>query len=71
MEAPHDVVQSYARRFTELGGDIRQQTPAIGIDDPPDLARLMPLVAAEAEIAGGWSGMFEVSPDWNPIMGMP
>lgn len=32
------------------------------------LSRLMPL-AADAEITGGWSGMYEVSPDWNPIMG--
>ncbi len=32
------------------------------------LARRMP-AAAEAGIAGGWSGMYEVTPDWNPIMG--
>jgi glycine/D-amino acid oxidase-like deaminating enzyme len=32
------------------------------------LARLMP-EAASAAITGGWSGMYEVSPDWNPIMG--
>jgi sarcosine oxidase subunit beta len=32
------------------------------------LARLMP-GAAGAAITGGWSGMYEVSPDWNPIMG--
>jgi len=32
------------------------------------LSRLMPLVA-EAEIVGGWSGMYEISPDWNPIIG--
>jgi glycine/D-amino acid oxidase-like deaminating enzyme len=32
------------------------------------LARLMP-AAADAQITGGWSGMYEVSPDWNPIMG--
>lgn len=32
------------------------------------LARLMP-AAAEAEIVGGWSGMYEISPDWNPIIG--
>jgi glycine/D-amino acid oxidase-like deaminating enzyme len=32
------------------------------------LARLMPVVV-ETEIVGGWSGMYEVSPDWNPIMG--
>ncbi len=32
------------------------------------LARLMP-AAAGAAITGGWSGMYEVSPDWNPIMG--
>jgi sarcosine oxidase, subunit beta len=25
--------------------------------------------ADDAEIAGGWSGMYEVTPDWNPIMG--
>jgi glycine/D-amino acid oxidase-like deaminating enzyme len=49
-----------------------------GYEDRPDpsyttalvtrLARLMPF-AADAEITGGWSGMYEVSPDWNPIMG--
>ncbi len=32
------------------------------------LARLMPETAS-AGITGGWSGMYEVSPDWNPIMG--
>jgi len=32
------------------------------------LAQLMPETATAA-ITGGWSGMYEVSPDWNPIMG--
>jgi sarcosine oxidase subunit beta len=32
------------------------------------LTRLMPGIASAA-ITGGWSGMYEVSPDWNPIMG--
>lgn len=32
------------------------------------LARLMPATESAA-IVGGWSGMYEVSPDWNPIMG--
>jgi sarcosine oxidase subunit beta len=32
------------------------------------LEGLMPAVASAA-ITGGWSGMYEVSPDWNPIMG--
>lgn len=32
------------------------------------LTRLMP-AAETAAITGGWSGMYEVSPDWNPIMG--
>jgi glycine/D-amino acid oxidase-like deaminating enzyme len=32
------------------------------------LTRLMP-GASSAAITGGWSGMYEVSPDWNPIMG--
>lgn len=32
------------------------------------LSRLMP-AAADAAIIGGWSGMYEVSPDWNPVMG--
>ena len=32
------------------------------------LTHLMP-EAATAAITGGWSGMYEVSPDWNPIMG--
>jgi len=32
------------------------------------LSRVMP-AAASAAIVGGWSGMYEVSPDWNPIMG--
>jgi sarcosine oxidase, subunit beta len=32
------------------------------------LVRLMP-DAADAEITGGWSGMYEVTPDWNPIIG--
>jgi sarcosine oxidase subunit beta len=176
--SPHEVASSFARRFTELGGQIRQSTPVTGIDteggrvrgvrtprgdiaaghvviaagpwagpvgrlagldlpvtpsresiitlrpafdwspvhpvtsdlacevylrpetgglllvgnmrdtvvpgdpdayeDRPDadytteiltrLARLMPETASAA-ITGGWSGMYEVSPDWNPIMG--
>jgi glycine/D-amino acid oxidase-like deaminating enzyme len=176
--SPHDVAASFAGRFVELGGDLRQSTPAIGIaiqggrvrsvrtpggeiatgdvviaagpwaravgrlagldlpvtpsresvvtlrpafpwnprhpvtgdlvnevylrpetgglilvgntrdtivpgdpdayEDRPDptdttevvtrLVRLMPEVAT-AGITGGWSGMYEVSPDWNPIMG--
>jgi sarcosine oxidase subunit beta len=32
------------------------------------LARLMP-AAETAAVTGGWCGMYEVSPDWNPIMG--
>jgi glycine/D-amino acid oxidase-like deaminating enzyme len=32
------------------------------------LSRLIPR-SAEAGISGGWSGMYEISPDWNPIMG--
>ncbi len=30
--SPHDVASSLARRFVELGGDIRQSTPATGIE---------------------------------------
>ncbi|HEV8306286.1 MAG TPA: FAD-binding oxidoreductase [Methylomirabilota bacterium] len=58
-------------------GDDRPGDPD-DYEDRPDLAtatdlverfaRLMP-GAAEAEISGGWSGMYEISPDWNPIMG--
>jgi sarcosine oxidase subunit beta len=32
------------------------------------LSRLVPGVA-DAAITGGWSGMYEVTPDWNPVMG--
>jgi sarcosine oxidase, subunit beta len=32
------------------------------------LSRVMP-AAAETGIGSGWSGMYEISPDWNPIMG--
>jgi sarcosine oxidase subunit beta len=42
--------------------------PAEAVDLVERLSRLMPL-AAEAEIVGGWSGMYEISPDWNPIIG--
>jgi sarcosine oxidase, subunit beta len=42
--------------------------PAYTLDAVSRLARLMP-AAAEAPIVGGWCGMYEVSPDWNPIMG--
>jgi glycine/D-amino acid oxidase-like deaminating enzyme len=38
------------------------------VDIATRLSRLMPR-AADAGIAGGWSGMYEISPDWNPIMG--
>jgi sarcosine oxidase subunit beta len=47
-------------------------------EDRPDagfvedvVERLSGLMApvAEAEIVGGWSGMYEITPDWNPIMG--
>ncbi|MBI2527104.1 MAG: FAD-binding oxidoreductase [Candidatus Rokubacteria bacterium] len=42
--------------------------PAYVEDVVGRLARVMP-AAVDAEIAGGWSGMYEVTPDWNPIMG--
>jgi len=32
------------------------------------LTHLLP-ASTDAVITGGWSGMYEVSPDWNPIMG--
>lgn len=38
------------------------------VDLATRLSGLMPC-AADAGIAGGWSGMYEISPDWNPIMG--
>ena len=57
--------------------DIVQGDPDAYEDRPaPDyttelLTRLACLLpeAATAAITGGWSGMYEVSPDWNPIMG--
>lgn len=58
-------------------GDDRPGDPD-NYEDRPDLAYSVELVerlsglmpgAAEAEIVGGWSGMYEISPDWNPIMG--
>lgn len=59
-------------RDTEVPGDPDdyEDRPdlAFSTDVVGRLARLMP-AAAEAGIAGGWSGMYEVSPDWNPIMG--
>src|SRR5262249_60548057 len=30
--SPHEVASSFARRFTELGGDLRQSTPVTAID---------------------------------------
>jgi sarcosine oxidase subunit beta len=42
--------------------------PAYTLDAVSRLARLIP-AAAESPIVGGWCGMYEVSPDWNPIMG--
>ena len=30
--SPHEVASSFARRFTELGGELRQSTPVTGID---------------------------------------
>ncbi|MBI4012038.1 MAG: FAD-binding oxidoreductase [Candidatus Rokubacteria bacterium] len=42
--------------------------PAYTMDALTRLARLIP-AAAETPIVGGWCGMYEVSPDWNPIMG--
>jgi glycine/D-amino acid oxidase-like deaminating enzyme len=42
--------------------------PGFVIDLAARLTRLMP-AAADAAVTGGWSGMYEVSPDWNPIMG--
>jgi sarcosine oxidase, subunit beta len=41
---------------------------AYGAEIVERLARVMP-GHADAAITGGWSGMYEVSPDWNPIMG--
>lgn len=42
--------------------------PALAAELTERLSRRMP-AAAEAGIAGGWSGMYEITPDWNPIMG--
>jgi glycine/D-amino acid oxidase-like deaminating enzyme len=59
-------------RDTIVPGDPDAYEDRPGADDTTDLltrlARLMP-GAATAAITGGWSGMYEVSPDWNPIMG--
>jgi glycine/D-amino acid oxidase-like deaminating enzyme len=30
--SPHEVAHGFARRFVELGGELRQSTPAVGID---------------------------------------
>ncbi len=30
--SPHEVASSFARRFTELGGQLRQSTPVTAID---------------------------------------
>jgi glycine/D-amino acid oxidase-like deaminating enzyme len=50
--------------------DAYQDRPDAGFveDVVTRLSRVMP-ASTEAEIAGGWSGMYEISPDWNPIMG--
>jgi glycine/D-amino acid oxidase-like deaminating enzyme len=59
-------------RDTIVPGDPDSYEDRPGADDTTEivtrLARLMP-GAATAAITGGWSGMYEVSPDWNPIMG--
>lgn len=67
-----NLILAGSTRDTEAPGnpDEYEDRPdlAFSTDVVERLARLMP-AAAEAGIAGGWSGMYEVSPDWNPIMG--
>lgn len=67
-----NLILAGSTRDTEAPGnpDDYEDRPdlAFSTDVVERLARLMP-AAAEAGIAGGWSGMYEVSPDWNPIMG--
>jgi sarcosine oxidase subunit beta len=59
-------------RDTPVPGDPDAYEDRPGADHTTEivtrLTRLMP-GAATAAITGGWSGMYEVSPDWNPIMG--
>lgn len=67
-----NLILAGSTRDTEAPGnpDDYEDRPdlAFSTDVVERLARLMP-AAAEAGIAGGWSGMYEVSQDWNPIMG--
>lgn len=54
LSAPDDTQGDISLdRVVEIGGQVAERFPAYG----------------EAELASSWTGVYDVTPDWNPVLG--
>ena len=66
--SPHEVASSFARRFTELGGQLRQSTPVTAIDTQG--GRVRAVRTPRGEIAAGHV-VIAAGPWARPVGGWP